>query len=130
MTLHLAYDHQCEKCGAHYIPYDKVVPCPKCGLVESNRFDYIKQAVDSLRFNKYGGSYTPTAWYVGSLGDHILNLLFPLFDAYEEELPADFAAFAQERLLLMNWGNQKYLRCHILEIAIRLKKELAKESEQ
>jgi hypothetical protein len=39
MTLHIHYTHQCPSCGAYYIPCDKNVPCPRCGVVEQERFD-------------------------------------------------------------------------------------------
>jgi uncharacterized Zn finger protein (UPF0148 family) len=64
LTLHIFYTHQCHKCGAFYIPYDKDVPCPNCGLVEKERFDYIPRATESLNFNlKEYGRYIPPAWY-------------------------------------------------------------------
>jgi hypothetical protein len=126
MTMHVVYDHECPSCGAHYIPYDENVPCPRCGAVESARFDYIPQAAASMRVNKeFGGSYRPPAWWVGSLGDHILHLLFGLFDGYEAQrgtLP--FEAYVSERLHLMQWGDQEYLRNHIAGIAMRVRDEL------
>jgi hypothetical protein len=124
MTLHITYDHQCPKCQVFYIPYDDQVPCPNCGLIELERIDYIEQAADSMRFNKVDGSYTPGAWYVGSLGDHILMLLFPLFDAYEEEHPDDFQVFATDRIGKMDWGDQLYLKDHVFGIAVRLHETL------
>ena len=124
MTLHVNYDHQCPQCSALYIPYDRDVPCPKCGNVESEQNDYIKQAADSMRFNKTDGVYTPAAWWVGSLGDHVLKIMFPLFDAYDEESPADFGKFASCRLDQMNWGDQQYLKVNVLGIALRLHDEL------
>lgn len=127
MTLHITYSHQCPACEAFYIPYDDRVPCPKCGLVEEERFDYISQAAASLRFNKAGGEYTPAAWWVGSLADHILSVLFPLFDARDEGNPPDFRAFASEQLGRMEWGDQPYLKDHILGIAVRLHETLTSD---
>jgi len=124
MTLHIHYDHECPKCEAFYIPYDDRIPCPNCGLIESERIDYIEQATNSMQFNKADGRYTPGAWYVGSLGDHVLNLLFPLFDAYDEEKPDDFEAFAASFLGQMGWDDQLYLEKHILGIAVRLNETL------
>ena len=129
MTLHIVYDHQCSGCGADCIPYDDEVPCPKCGVVEAERFDYIQQAVDSLRFNKSGGSYTPPVWWVGSLGDHIPSLLFAVFDAGEDEHPASFPELAEQHLSRMDWGEDQYLRQHVLEIAVRIHRSL-KTSEE
>jgi hypothetical protein len=124
MTLHVVYDHLCGGCGAFYIPYD-AVPCPRCGLVEQERFDYIPRAVESMRYNKQGGSYTPPAWWVGSLGDHVLRLLFGLFDAYlKEPQQGDFEAFLTDQLSGMQWGDQEYLRDHLRGIALRVHDEL------
>src|SRR5262249_16868813 len=121
MTLHVVYNHQCPECGAYYIPYD-LVPCPRCGWQEAERFDYIPQATASMLFNKrHGGRYTPGAWWVGSLGDHILHLLFGLFDAYEEEgSGVSFPPWAEARLAACNWGEQTYLQAHVAGIAVRV----------
>ena len=128
MTLHVVYTHQCGACQAYYIPYDDV-PCPRCGQKETERFDYIPQAVESMRYNlQTGGSYTPGAWWVGSLGDHILSLLFGLFDGYEEQKGAvGFEEYLVDRLLAMQWGDQDYLREHLHGIALRVREELERE---
>lgn len=129
MTLHVVYNHQCPSCQAYYIPYDERVPCPRCGLIEEERYDYIPQAAASMRYNhRTGGSYTPGAWWVGSLGDHILSLLFGLFDGYEERKGAvGFEEYLVDRLLAMQWGEQEYLREHIHGIALRVREELGRE---
>lgn len=126
MTMHVPYSHQCGVCESHYLPYDADVPCPKCGLVEGERFDYIPQAVASMRINKQsGGSYTPGAWFVGSLGDHILHLLFGIFDAYEaRQEQIGFEQFIDEILSRITWDDQEYLREHLRGIAIRVHEEL------
>jgi hypothetical protein len=100
VTLHVVYSHECSGCKAYYIPYDTEVPCPRCGLVEARRFDYIPQAAASMELNKEeGGSYTPPAWWIGSLGDHLLSLLFDLFDAYEAQRgQLAFEAFLDDAL--------------------------------
>jgi hypothetical protein len=126
MTMHVVYSHECSGCQAYYIPYDADVPCPRCGLVEEERFDYIPQAAQSMRYNRMdGGSYTPGAWWVGSLGDHILMLLFGMFDAYEavrDEAP--FEQFLDQRLAQMQFGDQEYLRAHLRGIALRVREAL------
>jgi uncharacterized C2H2 Zn-finger protein len=125
MTLHISYDHQCSGCGAHYIPYDNV-PCPRCGLVEAERFDYIPQAVASMQANKrQWGTYMPGAWWAGSLGDHILHLLFHLFDLFElEQAGTSFDQYITGSLANMQWGEQEYLRDHLRGIALRVREEL------
>ena len=129
MTLHITYNHKCPQCEALYIPYDDV-PCPRCGLVEAERTDYIQQAAMSLRFNKSKGSYVPAAWWAGSFGDQILYQLFILFDAYEKMSPPDFHAFAASHFEKMNWGDHLYLKDHILGIADRLHKLLSSGKNQ
>jgi hypothetical protein len=126
MTLHVHYDHQCPKCNAYYIPYDLDVPCPNCGLVEQERFDFIPEAVGSSRFNlNTRGSYVPGAWYTGSLADHILWLLFGLLEEQRKEPDGQsFNGMAHKALKHMNWGNQAYLRDHVWAIAVRVYEEL------
>ena len=125
MTNHISYSHRCPRCEAHYIPYDQDVACPRCGLLESGRYDFIPQALSSMVYNKQtGGQYTPEVWWVGSLGDHILNVLFGLFDAFEQSLSGSFEQFARRYLASMHWGEQGYLRGHIEGIALRIQAEL------
>ena len=129
MTLHVNYDHKCSECGALYIPYHAEIHCPKCGVIEEEYFDYIAKAAASLCFNRREGSYTPAAWYVGSLGDHILGILFRLFDAFEEASSADFGSFAVEYLARMDWGDQTYLQMHVYEISRELHNVLKEDAE-
>jgi hypothetical protein len=125
VTMHVVYSHECPNCKAYYIPYDADVPCPRCGEVEEERFDYIPQAAASMRYNKRGGTYTPGAWWVGSLGDHILHLLFGIFDAYEAQKDqVGFEQFLDQWLAQTQWGDQDYLGRHLREIALRVRQEL------
>ena len=126
MTIHIDYTHTCSGCGALYIPFDADIVCPKCGLDESEVFDYIPQAVESMKFNKLDGKYRPGVWMVESLGDHILMILFDLFDEFEsEQKNEEFSLFARNNLSQMDWGDQEYLEKHVLEIAIRIYPELS-----
>ena len=128
MTIHINSSHECASCGAFYIPYDEEVPCPKCGKIEGEDFDiFMPLAVESLLFNKKQGSFIPPSWYVASFGDHVMHLLFPIFEAYESKKPGDFRKFAAKRLSKMDWGKQKYLEKHLLEIVVRLEKEISKK---
>jgi hypothetical protein len=131
MTLHIVYNHQCAKCSAFYIPFDDDVPCPNCGEVEEERFDFISRAAGSLRYNmKMGGSYMPAAWWVGSLGDHILYVVFQLFERYRHEGEGiAFAVFADDVLSTYQWGEQMYLMRHIYTIALRVYEEMLKQEE-
>lgn len=126
MTLHVVYNHECPDCGAYYIPYGEDVACPRCGLVEEERFDYIPQAAESVRFNlETYGSYVPPAWWVGSLGDHILLILFHLFETYRKEKEnRPFGDFATAMLDQMAWGEQEYLKGHVCAIAMEVHETL------
>jgi hypothetical protein len=126
VTMHVVYSHECPNCKAYYIPYDADVPCPRCGQLEEERFDYIPEAAASMQVNKMnGGSYTPGAWWVGSLGDHILMLLFGLFDAYEaQQGQAGFEQFLDQQFAQTQWGDQEYMRDHLRGIALRVRQEL------
>ena len=125
MTIHVDYDHQCARCNALYIPYDIAIACPKCNLLEPERFDFISQALGSMHFNKATtGSFLPGGWYVGSLGDHILFLLFTLFHKYEHSSNIDFNIFARKFLEAKKWADQEYLKDHVYGIATRLFEEI------
>jgi hypothetical protein len=127
VPVHVVFDHQCAACEADYIPYDRDVPCPRCGAVEAERFDFIRQAAKSLRFNKAkDGTFLPPAWWATSLGDQLLGLLFPLFETSDVDRPADFDEFAKSWLASMDWGHRPYLKNHVLGMARRLADELAK----
>ncbi len=130
MTLHIVYDHQCANCEAFYIPYDDV-PCPNCGGAEEERFDYVSRAVASLQYNmKMTGAYMPAAWWVGSLGDHLLYILFQLFERYRNEGEGiGFEAFADDVLSTYQWGEQMYMMRHIYTIALRVYEELMRQTE-
>lgn len=121
--MHVVYDHKCLGCGAHYIPFEEDIVCPKCNLMEPEIFDYIPQAVASMKINKAQGKYMPGAWWVGSLGDHILHIMFNLFDEFEQQ-NEEFSVFARNYLSQMEWGDQAYFQAHVLEIAIRIYGEL------
>lgn len=129
MTLHIHYDHQCEGCGAYYIPYEEVV-CPNCGLKEEERFDFIPQAVASILYNLDNyDSFFPPAWVVTSLADHILRILFILFEGFRQSEGSDFSLYARQLLEGGDWGEQFYLKDHIFGIALRVKEELDKIGE-
>jgi hypothetical protein len=130
MTLHVVYSYSCPQCQAHYIPYKADVVCPRCGAASTETFDYIPQAAQSIAYNldRYG-SYIPPAWWVGSLGDHILNVMFPVFERFRlDGATTDFSEFALMGFSAMNWGDQLYLRDHIITIATLVYDEIQRQS--
>ena len=112
MTLHINYEHKCQRCGTNYIPFDTDVPCPKCGLVESERYDLVGTAVESTLYNlKRYGSYKPWAWRESTFGDRILLRLFHVLQA---DYDAGGVPPFEERVdtwvnTVMNWGDEVYL---------------------
>ncbi|MCB4791086.1 MAG: hypothetical protein LHV68_04280 [Elusimicrobia bacterium] len=102
MTLHTYgnwySNYKCPSCSSFYIPYNKKISCPKCSKQEEKENDFIKIASASLQFNlKKYNSYAPTAWYTGCFSDHVMNLLFGIFEGYREkknEIP--FVEFVKE----------------------------------
>ncbi len=119
MTLHVVYSYSCPQCEAHYIPYTAEVVCPRCGAASTETFDYIPQAAQSIAYNleRYG-TYIPPAWWVGSLGDYILSVMFPVFERFRvQTATTDFSEFALMSFSAMNWGDQQYLRDHVIRIA-------------
>ncbi len=132
MSHHIAYDHQCPDCQAWYVPYDVTVPCPQCGLVEKERFDFVRYAAGLLRTNlrKYH-SYSPPAWYVGSYSDHLASLLFMIFEAHRvANPPCSFEEMAREIVNRLEWRDQEYGKDYLYQLALRVHAELEKRMEE
>ena len=131
MSLHIKYDHVCPRCAAPYIPYDGDVPCPACGLLETERFtDFIAKAAKSAQYNfAYGGRYIPLFWHLGSFADQVLSQLFSVLDQYVED-PAKrpFPLVAREAVNSMEWGKQTHGAVHLYGIALRVFDELGNPS--
>lgn len=128
MTVHDSYTHECPQCAAYYIPFDKDLPCPRCGLVEEERYDFIPTAVCSVRWNiEMYGSYVPGAWFVGGLGDHLLLMVFYIFERWRKQPERGFPPAIEEELSSRgDWGDQAYLKTHIGLLARRIYDEMQK----
>lgn len=123
MSLHIMYDHQCPKCKAYYIPYEKGIVCPNCGLNEENVYDIVPQLVNSANYQMDTmGFYTPIAWWSGSLGDYVALIIFQILDAYtNREYSEDkFQESASQYCNNRKWGNQLYLKNHICDLSYRV----------
>jgi len=130
ITLRIPYSHVCPNCGAYYIPYGKNVPCPKCGLVEEERFeDFISKAALALLYNyaNYGSfSIPPEEWSPVTLSEYIVHVVSVLFDYYKQK-KGDFEKFTEEFLdLFEEWGEHSYLKKHIKDIALEVYKVVSK----
>jgi hypothetical protein len=104
------------------------VPCPQCGLVEPERYDFIPTAVCSVRWNiDMYGSYVPGAWFVGGLGDHLLLIVFTIFERWNKQQERGFpAAIGDELSFRGDWGDQAYLKPHITLLAQRIYDDMHK----
>ena len=116
------YDHQCKNCEAYYIPYDEDVVCPNCGAHEEEVADNIVSTlVSSANYQKkMFGIYTPIAWWIGSLGDHIALLIFQCLDAYEAQAEKNFTEFAQIYFDKAKWGNQLYMKSNVYGLTCKV----------
>lgn len=128
MTLHIDYNHKCRECKAFYIPYDEDIPCPRCGCVEEDRFDFIPQAADSALYNLRDGSYYPGAWYISSYADHVLHLVFIILEHHRTNGGSKFEDVARRLVNKMKWGDQEYARDHVFAIACRVYEEIQRRS--
>ena len=133
MTLHISYEHKCNQCGTDYIPFDADVPCPKCGLVESERYDFIGAAVRSTLYNleRYG-SYQPWAWRESTFGDRILTRVFHLLQADHDAggsppIEARVDTWVNSE---MDWGDEAYLAPYFSRICLRVFSELEAQPER
>jgi hypothetical protein len=133
MTLHISYEHKCQRCGSDYIPFDADVPCPKCGLVESERYDLVGTAVESTLYNlKRYGSYKPWAWRESTFGDRILLRLFHVLQADHD---AGGVPPFEERVdtwvnTVMDWGDAAYLAPYFSRVCLRVYGELQAQPER
>ena len=102
MSYHLYYDHSCSGCNTDYIPYDHDVPCPSCGLVETERF---ANFIPEVAFAVYDivdmmGGYMPYAWASMNLSDVIMVHLFMVLDKYHRRTDGwSFEMVAREYFL-------------------------------
>ncbi|EDZ63761.1 hypothetical protein [Sulfurimonas gotlandica] len=119
MSLHIMYDHQCSKCEAFYIPYEKDVSCPNCGLNEEEIYDIVPQLAHSANYQMDTmGFYTPIAWWTGSFGDYVALIIFQILDAYNnQEEEKEFQEIALDYCNNRTWGNQLYMKDHICNLS-------------
>jgi hypothetical protein len=124
------YDHQCSKCEAFYIPYEKGIVCPNCGLDEEEIYDIVPELANSANYQMDTmGFYTPIAWWTGSFGDHVALLIFQVLDAFNAQEEKNFQEFALEYFDNSKWGNQLYMKEHIRDLSYKVFLELQKKIE-
>ena len=130
MSLHIMYDHQCSKCEAFYIPYEKGIVCPNCGLDEEEIYDIVPELANSANYQMDTmGFYTPIAWWIGSFGDYVALIIFQILDAYAKQDGEDFKDIALEYCDSRSWGNQLYMKKHICDLSYKVFLELQKKIE-
>ena len=63
------------------------------------------------------------------MGDHILSVMFPVFEQFRvQSATSDFSEFALMSFSAMNWGDQLYLRGHVITIATLVYDEMQRQS--
>lgn len=122
MTLHISYDHECEKCGCSYIPYDRDIPCPRCGALEEECFEeFADEAAASALYNmEVEDSFQPEAWAVCSVADNILSFLFELLDCFVVSQPTTPEEFVNSYIEKCVFEDCKYMRSYLGNLALRV----------
>jgi len=126
MSYHIDYNHACEKCGCQYIPFDKAEPCPECGVIEEERFDFIPEAAQSAHINLLeDGSYIPSCWATLSLADRFLMRLFQVLEHCRiDESGRPFDEVSEEYLRKVDWDGQNHFLGHFQRMACLIRDEL------
>ncbi len=125
MSLHIKYDHQCSKCEAYYIPYEKGIVCPNCGLNEKEVYDLVPRLAYSAKYQMDTmGYYTPVAWWIGSFGDYVALVIFKILDVYYEQKEKNFREITQDYCDNRTWGSQLYMKDHIRNLSYKVFLEL------
>ena len=132
MTLHIHYDHECPDCQALFIPMEPSLACPRCGQASGEGIDFIARAAASAMYNQSRwDSYLPAGWYIGSLGDHVLLLIFKAFESYEKFAEGEeFAPFVERWFRAMEWDDQQYLCEHVIDLTQRVRREIDEHPEE
>lgn len=123
MPIHLNYQGTtCKKCGAEFVACQKDYPCPACGQVTEEFFDFIPATIASMKDHKQlYGSYLPESWFSGSVADVVQRVIFEIFDNYEIEKPKDFTAFVLEQMETAEWEEgQECLVAQVEEIVLKI----------
>ncbi len=119
-TIHINYNHTCPKCKAMYIPFGEDEPCPRCGLVETKRFDFVTRAAESAQLNFANrGTYLPHTWWVSSLADFVLYICFEILDQHRKDGGIyDVDQIAQEVVEGTDMADKPYLKQHVYHAAL------------
>ena len=122
MTYHIHFKNfKCPKCGVLFIPFRKNSKCPNCDTSTSEFFDFIPEMIASMKQHKKRyGRYTPDAWHIGSLVEHIQRIMFDIFDRLELAKPDNPKEFIIDTLNKADWQDENYLKEHIKDIALIL----------
>ena len=127
MSLHIMYDHQCQKCEAYYIPYEKDIVCPNCGFNEEEIYNIIPQLAHSANYQMdIHSCYSPIAWWIGSFGDHVALLIFKVLDEFYIQKEKKFEDVALDYFNNRKWGDQLYIKNHIRDLSYKVYLEIEK----
>lgn len=119
----------CPKCSEVYIPYQKDLPCPNCGTMntvsDERYFNFITDCIQSMKAHKKQfGRYRPNAWYIGTYTEQIQSLTFELFDALEASGPTDKQNYVTE--YISGLDADPWLKHHLINIDLAIYDEYLK----
>jgi hypothetical protein len=130
-SIQVNITHKCAGCGALYVPYDLHVPCPRCGVVERQRCDFVSNAVRILLHNlEHHKTFLPDGWIAESFADYVLAVLLEIFHAYTaSKTDKTFYEFSHEMLEdKVDLPRNTYLAGHMHTLAMRMYEELRQRS--
>lgn len=131
MSLHPKIkDISCKKCNAVFVPFKKDIACPNCGRLIPNDFDmdfnFIPDTIDAMLYHKQRyGHYSPDGWYMGSITEQIMSVVFDAFDLLEQDKPKDQKEYLTNWLdetLTPNRKEEAYLINHTKDIIFEMLK--------
>jgi hypothetical protein len=121
-------NYQCPSCQSFLLPYKKGILCPNCDKVinDEDTTEYLNVVdfiASSMKLHKWKhGSYFPGAFATFDFMDNVQGIIYQIFDSMEEAKPEDKEEYLISMLDKMGWGNQKYLKTHIKDIALEILK--------
>jgi hypothetical protein len=125
MTYHIKLeDFYCPTCLSVYIPYEKNLPCPKCGsinvITDEKYFEFIPKVLLSMKAHKSEfGRYVPDAWYRGSYAELIQSTTFKTFDTLEKS--KNLSTVKIKELLSQNFSEvEKWEKDHLTAIELSI----------
>ena len=126
--------YECLVCEQPYLPYNKTIPCPKCGdKPEMEEYpSLIEGMCESLAFNISNyGSFGAMCWAVMDVSDSIQMYFFNIFkewmkiaDDYDPpSRTEEFSKFFKKALNDADWKDQSHMKEYTTKLGIDIYNE-------